>query len=551
MPCLIPVVLVSLILHHDTIKVLDQFLQTSIDESADLTESYLIGNRLVKFLSTVLPTHPQYFSDDQRLVEMRSRSQGQLVQLLQYLEQLARIIDEEELNKYILKDLKQPGGSDPNPNTDCNTNTATNSSMNTKNNNGRENIAESTGNKDGKLTLKLAPSDKVAEPFDSPPKTPKRKESNVPFSVRSTAVPEEEEIRFALSSSPISNRSPHVLELDSTLSSAESPPHSNNGSPAADSNTTIETTLSFKLAQGSSNSAKVIDNPLFGPSGDANGRSLQNEEASAWEDRFSQYHAEPGARSSSPSGGTSRARSTQDMARRLPPPIHENEQDEGKDVSFSEIVQDAQKFDHHEDLFAMRDHHERRLGSPLASPSQAARPEEKSTEAKRAVTNLGSEWEPATALGFSLNPSRPDGSKPEQRGRNQPQYQRSRMMMFSGRQGSKVYAPPVDETSTRMKQEESLIATGELLQSASTDSDSSPKSVLELRDWKTADNMNKHQQDEMATLFQELSRPKAFDESSLATNEAEEVSFITGSGGKLTRRNRLRHFKGCVKCLLE
>jgi hypothetical protein len=86
-------------------QVLDQFLTTSIDEKAELTESYLVGNRLVKFLSTVLPTHKNYFQEG--LEESRNRSQAQLVQLLQYLEQLALIIDEDELNKYILQDLNE------------------------------------------------------------------------------------------------------------------------------------------------------------------------------------------------------------------------------------------------------------------------------------------------------------------------------------------------------------------------------------------------------------------------------------------------------------
>ena len=88
-------------------QVLNQFLKISVDEKAELTESYLVGNRLVKFLSTVLPTHKDYFAQHPELDEMRSQSQAQLVQLLQYLEKLALIIDEVELNKYILNDLTE------------------------------------------------------------------------------------------------------------------------------------------------------------------------------------------------------------------------------------------------------------------------------------------------------------------------------------------------------------------------------------------------------------------------------------------------------------
>jgi hypothetical protein len=86
-------------------QVLNQFLKISVDEKAELTESYLVGTRLVKFLSTVLPTHKDYFAQNSELDEMRSQSQAQLVELLQYLERLALIIDEVELNKYILNDL--------------------------------------------------------------------------------------------------------------------------------------------------------------------------------------------------------------------------------------------------------------------------------------------------------------------------------------------------------------------------------------------------------------------------------------------------------------
>ena len=81
------------------VQVLDQFLATSINESSELTESYLVGNRLVKFLSVVLPTHQDYFSTDGNLAALRNRSQAQLVELLQYMEELAMLIDEIEYSK--------------------------------------------------------------------------------------------------------------------------------------------------------------------------------------------------------------------------------------------------------------------------------------------------------------------------------------------------------------------------------------------------------------------------------------------------------------------
>lgn len=54
----------------------------------------------------VLPTHPEYFlAHPSHLPELRKTSQEQLVQLLQRLEELSLVIDELEYNKYILRDL--------------------------------------------------------------------------------------------------------------------------------------------------------------------------------------------------------------------------------------------------------------------------------------------------------------------------------------------------------------------------------------------------------------------------------------------------------------
>lgn len=89
-------------------QVLDQFLSTSGASSSpeEVSESYLVGNRLVKFLSVVLPTHKEYFSNDPELIQCRVRSQEQLIDLLQYMEELALIVDEIQYNLYILQDLK-------------------------------------------------------------------------------------------------------------------------------------------------------------------------------------------------------------------------------------------------------------------------------------------------------------------------------------------------------------------------------------------------------------------------------------------------------------
>lgn len=93
-------------------RVLEQFLSSNITERNELIESYLVGNRLFKFLSVVLPTHHQYFSSDPRLEELRNGSESQLMELLDCMEELELMIDEMEYNRYILKDLTPSEAND-------------------------------------------------------------------------------------------------------------------------------------------------------------------------------------------------------------------------------------------------------------------------------------------------------------------------------------------------------------------------------------------------------------------------------------------------------
>ncbi len=86
-------------------RVLEQFLSSNIGECNELIECYIVGNRLFKFLSVVLPTHPQYFSSDPKLEKLRNCSESQLMELLEYMEEIELMIDEMEYNRYILKDL--------------------------------------------------------------------------------------------------------------------------------------------------------------------------------------------------------------------------------------------------------------------------------------------------------------------------------------------------------------------------------------------------------------------------------------------------------------
>jgi len=85
-------------------RVLEQFEQ-AFEAQENLSETYLVGNRLVKFLSTVLPTHKDYFSDEHELTERRKKSQASLVHVLQRIERLAVMMDEEAWNRHILTDL--------------------------------------------------------------------------------------------------------------------------------------------------------------------------------------------------------------------------------------------------------------------------------------------------------------------------------------------------------------------------------------------------------------------------------------------------------------
>lgn len=73
-------------------QVHQQFLHHAIDEREEKIEAYLIGSRLSQFLSSFLPTHPDYFSNSMELTLLREESQKQLVDLLQYIEEVSFVI---------------------------------------------------------------------------------------------------------------------------------------------------------------------------------------------------------------------------------------------------------------------------------------------------------------------------------------------------------------------------------------------------------------------------------------------------------------------------
>ncbi len=66
-----------------------------------------MGNRLVKFLSSILPTHTEYFSNSEKAAKARDRSQDQLVTILKYLDQIAMLVDEQEREDFVSNMLSE------------------------------------------------------------------------------------------------------------------------------------------------------------------------------------------------------------------------------------------------------------------------------------------------------------------------------------------------------------------------------------------------------------------------------------------------------------
>jgi hypothetical protein len=66
-----------------------------------MMESYVLGHRLVRLLSTLLPRHPDYYSTSPAAMRARADSQEQLVKVLRYLDQIAILIDKEEHSNFV------------------------------------------------------------------------------------------------------------------------------------------------------------------------------------------------------------------------------------------------------------------------------------------------------------------------------------------------------------------------------------------------------------------------------------------------------------------
>jgi hypothetical protein len=76
-------------------------LVTPLDDEVNVIEAYLVGNRLVKLLSSILPSHRDYFSPE--IVDRRNQSRELLIELLKFMEDLAWLIDEEQHTKFVKK----------------------------------------------------------------------------------------------------------------------------------------------------------------------------------------------------------------------------------------------------------------------------------------------------------------------------------------------------------------------------------------------------------------------------------------------------------------
>jgi hypothetical protein len=80
-----------------------QFRQLASSANPDTEETYVMGNRLVSFLSEALPRHPEYRNT--ALQTLRTKSFQDLIWIQEQMEEIAMSIDEEQLNHYVMHDF--------------------------------------------------------------------------------------------------------------------------------------------------------------------------------------------------------------------------------------------------------------------------------------------------------------------------------------------------------------------------------------------------------------------------------------------------------------
>lgn len=85
-------------------KVLSQF-RAMYESRSNIEELFVMGHRLIIFLSKALPNHPEFRSKAPLIVTKRTKSRHDLHWIKRRLDIVALRIDEEQLNRFILDDL--------------------------------------------------------------------------------------------------------------------------------------------------------------------------------------------------------------------------------------------------------------------------------------------------------------------------------------------------------------------------------------------------------------------------------------------------------------
>ncbi len=75
-------------------QVQDQF-QATYEEGNKLEEAYIMGNRLIKFLSEVLPTHQHYYSKHPEFTKLRIKTQNNLLKVRKQIDDISYAFDKE------------------------------------------------------------------------------------------------------------------------------------------------------------------------------------------------------------------------------------------------------------------------------------------------------------------------------------------------------------------------------------------------------------------------------------------------------------------------
>lgn len=86
-----------------SLQVLSQF-RALCKNNTNLEDAYVMGNRLVEFLGSALPNHPEYMN--RTVLSLKNKSQQDLLWITQKMEELALGIDEQVLNDYFMHEYE-------------------------------------------------------------------------------------------------------------------------------------------------------------------------------------------------------------------------------------------------------------------------------------------------------------------------------------------------------------------------------------------------------------------------------------------------------------